>query len=109
MLVLFPEGITHLPFCSTLGTYIVVEITKKKVEKNKKCFIPHSETVIFCKAYDEFVKITYFRPNTGTRYSCDSSAGDQFPKCINRISGRGGGLFLSTPRVFLKYLPNGLS
>ena len=28
---------------------------------------------------------------------------------VNPISGRGGGLFLSTPRVFLKYLPNGLS
>ena len=28
---------------------------------------------------------------------------------FNPISGRGGGVFLSTPQVFLKYLPNGLS
>ena len=37
----------------------------------------------------------------------------RYEKCpdrarVNPISGRGG-LFLSTPRVFLKYLPNGLS
>ena len=49
-------------------------------------------------------EVTSKRPDPGGR---GLIALDNY--CYNAIIGRGGGVFLSTPRVILKYLPNGLS
>ena len=56
MIVLFPAGITNLPFYSTLGRCIVVEMLKnvEKMKKNVPIYlhfcIPYSETVNFLQS-----------------------------------------------------------
>ena len=44
---------------------------------------------------------------TQEKYFQTTNAVDTLP--LTLLVAGGGGLFLSTPRVFLKYLPNGLS
>ena len=98
------RGTCHvLPREPLAKQYSLDKVFEKKVAETRNSQSRCTPVGYTCHVSDDSIGSKLCPQGTISFFSLMPSSSETF----NPISGRGG-LFLSTPRVFLKYLPNGL-